>query len=187
MDGGGSPSSHSNVISDEKLAYENGHLEKVERYTNNGGSEPEDISPALDRAITRKFDHRIVPWLFGLWLLAFIDRSNIGNAKIDGLVTDLKLDGNKFNVALTVFYVPYILMDIPSNWFLKYVGGGYYLPALIVAWGIVSTCMGLIKSYAGLIVCRCLLGLFEGEFCHFIRYHGSPIVYLFWKASLILV
>jgi hypothetical protein len=47
----------------------------------------------------------VVPWLFGLWLLAFIDRSNIGNAKIDGLVTDLKLNGNTFNVALAVFYV----------------------------------------------------------------------------------
>lgn len=57
-----------------------------------------DIDPALDGAITRSFDKHIVPWLFGLWLLAFIDRSNIGNAKIDGLVTDLYLGGNKFNI-----------------------------------------------------------------------------------------
>ncbi len=56
------------------------------------------IDHALDRRITRKFDFHIVPWLFGLWLLAFIDRSNIGNARIDGLTTDLKLDGNKFNI-----------------------------------------------------------------------------------------
>ena len=78
-----------------------------------------EIEPALDRAITRKLDTHVVPWLFGLWLLAFIDRSNIGNAKIDGLVTDLKLGGNTFNIALALFYVPYILVDIPSNWFLK--------------------------------------------------------------------
>ena len=57
-----------------------------------------DIEHALDRKITRKFDLHIVPWLFGLWLLAFIDRSNIGNARIDGLTQDLKLDGNKFNI-----------------------------------------------------------------------------------------
>lgn len=57
------------------------------------------IDPALDRAITRKFDTHILPWLFGLWLLAFIDRSNIGNAKIDGLAQDLDLmKGNKFNI-----------------------------------------------------------------------------------------
>jgi len=57
-----------------------------------------DVDPALDRAITRKFDTHLVPWLFGLWLLAFIDRSNIGNARIDGLVPDLQLLGNKFNI-----------------------------------------------------------------------------------------
>ena len=60
-----------------------------------------EIEPALDRRITRVFDRRLVPWLFGLWLLAFIDRSNIGLAKIDGLVTDLKLTGDKFNVVCT--------------------------------------------------------------------------------------
>ena len=57
-----------------------------------------DIEPALDRSITRKFDKHIIPWLFGLWLFAFIDRSNIGNAKIDGLEKDLQLLGNKFNI-----------------------------------------------------------------------------------------
>lgn len=57
-----------------------------------------EIDPALDRALTRKFDMHLVPWLFGLWLLAFIDRSNIGNARIDGLSTDLGLTGDKFNI-----------------------------------------------------------------------------------------
>ncbi|KAK3059445.1 hypothetical protein LTS18_010858, partial [Coniosporium uncinatum] len=51
------------------------------------------ISPELDKRLNRKFDLHIVPWLFGLWLLAFIDRSNIGNARIDGLAEQLHLDG----------------------------------------------------------------------------------------------
>ena len=104
----------------------------------------------------------VVPWLFGLWLLAFIDRSNIGNAKIDGLVTDLKLNGNTFNIALAVFYVPYILVDVPSNLVLKYFQAGYYLPALIIGWGLVGMCMGFVKSFTGLIVTRFFLGLMEG-------------------------
>ena len=86
---------------------------------NNEEAELADIHPALDRQLTRKFDFHIVPWLFGLWLFAFIDRSNIGNANIDGLPNDLHLKGNDFNIALTVFYVPYILIDVPSNWLLK--------------------------------------------------------------------
>lgn len=77
------------------------HLEKL-----NSTWDDQTIDPELDRRITRKFDVRIVPWLFGLWLLAFIDRSNIGNARIAGLATDLKLEANKFNIALAVFYVP---------------------------------------------------------------------------------
>ncbi len=85
---------------------------------------------------------------------------------------DLKLTGDKFNVALTVFYIPYILIDVPSNWVVKYFQAGYYLPALMVAWGIVGMCMGFTKSYAGLIICRLLLGLFEGGLL------GGMIIYL---------
>jgi len=51
------------------------------------------IDPQLERRVVRQFDTKVVPWLFGLWLLSFIDRSNIGNARIDGLSKDLKLDG----------------------------------------------------------------------------------------------
>lgn len=85
---------------------------------------------------------------------------------------DLKLTGDKFNIALTVFYVPYILIDVPSNWVVKYFQAGYYLPALMVCWGIVGMSMGFTKSYAGLIVCRLLLGLFEGGLL------GGMIIYL---------
>ena len=131
-----------------------------------------EIDPALDRRITRKFDTHVVPWLFGLWLLAFIDRSNIGNARIDGLNTDLKLDGDKFNIALTVFYVPYILIGVPSNWALKYVGAGYYLPGLLIGWGIVSTWLGAVKTYGGLIAARFFLGLCEGGLL------GGMVLYL---------
>ena len=130
------------------------------------------IDPALDRRITRRFDSHIVPWLFGLWLLAFIDRSNIGNARIDGLATDLKLDGTKFNNVLAVFYVPYVLVDVPSNWLVKRVGAGLYLPGLAVAWALVAMCMGFVKSYPGLIVCRLALGLCEGGLL------GGMILYL---------
>ena len=130
------------------------------------------IDPALNRRITNQFDKHIVPWLFGLWLLAFIDRSNIGNARIDGLAEDLKLDGDKFNIALTIFYVPYILIDVPSNWVVKYFGAGRYLPGLLISWGIVGMCTGFTKSYSGLLACRFFLGLCEGGLL------GGMILYL---------
>lgn len=96
--------------------------------TNSTWTDPVDIPIDLDKRITRKLDKRLMPWLFGLWLLAFIDRANIGNAKIDGMTEDLKLNNNKFNIALAIFYVPYILWDVPSNLVIKYFKAGYYLP-----------------------------------------------------------
>lgn len=59
--------------------------------------------PKIEDRILRKCDYHILPWLFGIWLCAFIDRSNIGNARIDGLTQDLSLTGNKFNIALGIF------------------------------------------------------------------------------------
>ena len=64
-----------------------------------------EIDPELNKKVVRKCDLHIIPWLFAIWLCAFIDRSNIGNARIDGLTEDLNLQGTDFNVALVVFYV----------------------------------------------------------------------------------
>ncbi len=75
-------------------------------------------------------------------------------------------------MALTVFYILYVLLDIPSNWLLKVVGGGRYLPILAMAWGIVGTCMGAVKSFGGLVACRLLLGACEGGM------FGGIILYL---------
>ncbi|KAI1132967.1 MFS transporter-like protein [Nemania abortiva] len=132
-----------------------------------------EIDAQLSKKLDHKFDRHIVPWIFGIWLFAFIDRSNIGNAKIVGLPEDLGIStGTAFNVALLVFYIPYVLVDVPSNWIVKHVKAGIYLPALITAWGLVSTFVGFTRSLAGLIVGRLLLGLFEGGLL------GGIIVYL---------
>ncbi|KAK1499471.1 hypothetical protein CCUS01_00195 [Colletotrichum cuscutae] len=133
----------------------------------------DEIDLILSKRLDRKFDVHIIPWLFGIWLFAFIDRSNIGNTKIDGLLEDLDIvTGTKFNVALLVFYIPYIFVDVPSNWIVKKVRAGVYLPTLITCWGIVSTFLGFTKSFAGLVICRLLLGLFEGGLL------GGIVVYL---------
>jgi MFS family permease len=68
----------------------------------------------------------------------------------------------KFNIALTIFYVPYLLVDVPSDWLIKRVGAGHYLPTLVVGWRIVSMCIGFVKTYQSLLVVRFFLGLMEG-------------------------
>ncbi|KAH9918200.1 MFS general substrate transporter [Epithele typhae] len=78
-----------------------------------------------------------------LWLANFIDRANIGNARIAGLERDLHLHGKQFNTALAIFYVSYILVELPSNWVLKRFKPSRWLPFLVLVWGSVTTLSGL--------------------------------------------
>jgi MFS family permease len=96
--------------------------------------------------------------------LAFIDRSNIGNAKIAGMEKDLNLYGMRYNTALTVFFVPYSLFEVPSNIMLKLLRPSIWLPILCFSWGLVMTLMGLTKSYTGLVIARVFLGVAEAGF-----------------------
>ncbi|RDI80888.1 hypothetical protein Vi05172_g9109 [Venturia inaequalis] len=115
-----------------------------------------------ENALRRKLDFRIVPLITLLYLLCFIDRANIGNARIQGLTKDLKLTGFKFNWSLTVFYITYMCVEIPSNMLLKYVGPKFWIPFLVASFGAVSLGTAFVKSFDGLLVARAMLGLVEG-------------------------
>ena len=96
-----------------------------------------------------------------LYLLAFLDRTNIANASVFGLVADLKLGGNEYNTALTIFFVPYILFEIPSNIILKKLKPSVWLPSCMFMFGVVTICQGFVQGYGGLLATRFFLGLFE--------------------------
>ncbi|KAF2401068.1 MFS general substrate transporter [Trichodelitschia bisporula] len=115
-----------------------------------------------ERVVRRKLDWHVVPLVTLLYLLCFIDRSNIGNARIQGMSKDLALGGYKFNWALTVFYFTYIAIEVPSNVLLKSIGPRYYIPALVAAFGVVSVGTAFVKAFPGLMVARAVLGLVEG-------------------------
>ena len=96
-------------------------------------------------------------------MLTFLDRINIGNARIQGLGDDLNLNINKrFNWALSIFYIVYLLVEVPSNIILKRVGPRFYLPLLVVAFGLVSLCTAFVNDFGGLMAARAILGVFEG-------------------------
>ncbi|KAI0774142.1 MFS general substrate transporter [Fomes fomentarius] len=120
----------------------------------------------FDRKLTRrilwKLDIHVLPPLAFLWLANFIDRANIGNARIAGLERDLHLHGTEFNTALAIFYVSYIIVEVPSNWVLKKFKPSRWLPFLVILWGTVTTLSGLVHNYSGLLAVRFFLGLCEG-------------------------
>lgn len=114
------------------------------------------------RSIVRKVDLHVLPGLSLLWLACFLDRTNVGNAKVGGMDKSLGLVGLQYNIGLAVFYVSYIASELPSNYFLKRVGAKLWLPFLVASWGVVTITMAFMKNYSAFIACRFFLGLFEG-------------------------
>ncbi|KAG6848802.1 hypothetical protein H0H93_013907, partial [Arthromyces matolae] len=120
-----------------------------------------DYDPRLERA-WRKIDFRVVPIVAIFYLLAFLDRGNLGNARVAGMQKELKLTNHQYTIALTVTFIPYFMAQLPSNLILKRVGPNILLPAMLTLWGIITTLQGFVKNYTGLLVCRFFLGVFEG-------------------------
>ena len=114
-----------------------------------------------ERKLVTKIDLRVIPVLSIMYLLAFLDRTNIANASIFGLVKDLNLKGTQYNTALTIFFVPYIVFEIPSNIILKRLKPHVWLSACMFMFGVVTVCQGLVQNYGGLLATRALLGLAE--------------------------
>ncbi|GLB33791.1 putative transporter [Lyophyllum shimeji] len=125
-------------------------------------SSPTEYDRRMTRRILWKLDCNILPPLALLWLANFIDRSNVGNARIAGLERDAHLKGNQFNTALAVFYVTYLVVEVPSNIVLKKMKANRWIPLLVFLWGIVTTLTSLVNSYGGLLAIRLCLGLCEG-------------------------
>ncbi|KAI0409478.1 major facilitator superfamily domain-containing protein [Xylaria palmicola] len=114
-----------------------------------------------EKKILRKMDLRLIPMLALLYLLSFLDRGNIGNAKIEGLQEDLKMSNDQYNLSLTVFYFGYAAFEVPSNLLLKRLRPSRWLPTIMVAWGTVMTLMGIVRNFQGLLSTRLFLGVAE--------------------------
>lgn len=97
----------------------------------------EPVDRAAEKSLTRKCDlHVLAPVAF-LYMLAFLDRINIGNARIQGLEKDLNMKGQDFNIALCVFFILYIICEVPSNLLLRKIAPSTWLSLIMVCWGII--------------------------------------------------
>ncbi|BFZ62120.1 hypothetical protein YB2330_003199 [Saitoella coloradoensis] len=117
--------------------------------------------PAIEKSLLRKLDLKILPIVTLLYLLSFLDRSNIGNAKLDGLTTDIGMSGDAYLWTLTLYFIGYVIFEVPSNIVLKKTSPRIWLPLIMFIWGIVSVLMGLVSSGAGLLAARFFLGVTE--------------------------
>lgn len=114
-----------------------------------------------EKALVRKLDLKLLPPVTLLYLLSFLDRSNVGNAKLEGLTQDLHMSGNQYLNGLTLYFVGYVLFEIPCNIVLKRTTPRFWLPTLTLVWGIVATLLGVVQNYAGYLSSRFFLGVSE--------------------------
>ncbi|KAI3058776.1 hypothetical protein CBS147353_10669 [Aspergillus niger] len=145
---------------------------------------PQDVEhiTTRHRRLLQKIDWRLLPpWAF-IYLLNYLDRSNIGNARVlnaetgDSLEQQTGLTDAGYSVTLTLFAIAYSLFDIPSNWVLKrYARPSYWLGALVLCWGAVTLSFARVDNVATVVALRVLVGIFEAGF-----FPGMVYLITFW-------
>ncbi|ETW87358.1 major facilitator superfamily [Heterobasidion irregulare TC 32-1] len=120
-----------------------------------------DTSSIDERKLMRKIDVRLIPWLALLYLLAFLDRGSIGNARLYHIERDLHITDKQYLIALTVFFFPYALFEPASNLALKSLRPSRWLSFIVFIWGVAMTLHGIAHNYGDLIGLRFVLGLAE--------------------------
>ncbi|KAG7441170.1 MFS general substrate transporter [Guyanagaster necrorhizus] len=126
-----------------------------------------------EKRLIRKIDMRIVPTVWILYTLSYLDRANIANAKVGGLETSLGLTSNQYSVVLLLFFVSYVIFEIPANMILTRVRPSVYLSVLCFLWGGVASCMAAIKNWQQLAGVRFCLGVIEAGFAPGVAFYLS--------------
>lgn len=121
-----------------------------------------------EAALTRKIDIRLLPMIILMYILNYLDRNNIATARLSGnpgMQEDLNMDDQQWQTAVSILFVGYILMQIPSNLFLNKFGKpAIYLPSIMIVWGAISTATAAASSYGGLVAIRFCLGFVEAAY-----------------------
>ncbi|GJN69997.1 MFS transporter [Purpureocillium lilacinum] len=121
------------------------------------------IDPAIEKRVVRKLDMRVVPMVMALYLLAFLDRSNVGNARIAGMDKDLDLVGDRYDWLLTIFYIPYIIFEFQAIMW-KVVPPHRWAAITVFAWGLFSTVQAAVRSWGAEMALRFLMGAAEAGY-----------------------
>src|SRR5215469_12335239 len=122
------------------------------------------IGSRLDEAATvRKLQIRLLPFLFVLFVVAFIDRINLGFAALT-MNRELAITSQQFGLAAGIFFWGYFLFEIPSNLILHRIGARVWIARILITWGLVATLTGFVQSAHQLYVARFALGLAEAGY-----------------------
>lgn len=124
--------------------------------------------PVRSRRLVRAIDLRFLPLCAWIYLLNYLDRGNIGNARVlneetgDSLVQVIGLSSTQYAIVLSLFSLAYGLFEVPSNWTMKrYVRPSLWLSFLLFGWGAFTLGFAGVRTYPQVVVLRFLIGAFE--------------------------
>lgn len=143
------------------------HIEKVEKGLGSPASESSDQSfdPKLAASLRHRVDWRLIPALGAMYGISLMDRKNVSNAAIAGMLTDLRMGrGMKYNLVNLCFFITYVLCQPIMIIVCRKVGPKLFLPGICIAWGAVIIGFGFTKNWAGLVPLRLVLGLLESGY-----------------------
>ena len=132
----------------------------------------DQVANPMEAALVRKLKIRLLPFLFLLFVLAFVDRINLGFAALT-MNRELAISSQQFGFAAGIFFWGYFLFEIPSNLILHKIGARVWIARILITWGAIATLTGFVQSLHQLYVARFALGLAEsGYFPGIVLYLG---------------
>src|SRR6478736_1699382 len=115
-------------------------------------------SPEFERATVRKVTWRIIPLCFVLYIISYVDRANIGYAALQ-MNKELALSAEAFGFAAGIFFIGYVIFEVPSNVMLLKFGARIWIARILISWGIVAVLSAFVQTAWQLYVLRFLLGV----------------------------
>lgn len=121
------------------------------------------VSGGIEARTIRKLRTRIIPFVFILFMIAALDRNNIGFAALT-MNAQLGIDPQQYGLIAAMFFPGYILFEIPSNLLLHKVGARRWIARILISWGIVAMLTGFVQTATHLCIARFFLGVAEAGY-----------------------
>lgn len=137
----------------------------------------ETFSSVSEAAIYNRVARRLIPFLLVLYIISFLDRVNVGFAKLQ-MSTDIGLSDAVFGAGADIFFIGYAICEIPSNLLLQRFGARFWIARILVIWGAISVSMMFVRSPVAFLILRFLLGVAEAGF-----YPGILLYLTYWFPS----
>ena len=143
-----------------------------------GDPAPKALTPSDETHLLRRVTSRLVPLLFVCYVIAYIDRINVGFAKLhlqSVLGVDPSVFSSIYGLGAGLFFIGYFIFEVPSNLILHRVGARIWIARIMILWGLVSMSFMFMKGVTGFYILRFLLGAAEAGF-----FPGIILYFTYW-------